>query len=382
MKGIKLVLCTVLISLNAVLAAGCWNYREIDEVDIVAGVAVDKGTTGKYLVTTEIVQVSGGRESKITSEIISAEGESIFDAARNQISLSGKKLYWAHSKVIIISEDIAREGVIKVVDWYIRDAETREDVLILISRAETAREILVESTTTKNVVSFEIENAIDNHKSLSKAPKVQVWDFINQLSIEGYSAIAPTVSISKEDGKKRTQIIGTAIFKGDKLIGFLDGQETQEMLLVQDQLKGGVLTIKSGVAKTSVALEVFSSKTRIKPIINGSNIHICVNIDMVAAIDEIDNTVDVINGKGLMELEQETEAMLEKKVGELITKVQLDYGADIFGFGRKVKEDKPSVWRRIGKDWGEKFKDLETCIDVNVSIKNSAVLSEPLKLGD
>jgi hypothetical protein len=35
---------------------GCWNYIEIEDMSIVAGVAIDKGPSdGKLLVTTEIV---------------------------------------------------------------------------------------------------------------------------------------------------------------------------------------------------------------------------------------------------------------------------------------------------------------------------------------
>ncbi|NLD46364.1 MAG: Ger(x)C family spore germination protein [Clostridiaceae bacterium] len=385
MKGIKLGLFAILMSLNAVLSTGCWNYREIDDVDIVAGVAVDKGTTAKYLVTVEIVQVSGGRESKTSSDIISIEGESMFDAARNQIAVSGKRLYWAHSKVIIISEDIAREGLLDVIDWYLRDAETREDVNILVSRADTAREILVESMEDKaerKVKSFELENIINNQRSLSKAPNIQVWELINRISKEGYSTVAPTVSIKKEDGKKIPQIIGTAIFEGDKLIGFINGQETQEMLIVQNELKGGVLIGKTKNAGSSAALEIFSCKAKIKPIVNGNSIHIRVSIDMTTAIDEIDSAADLIGEEGRKDLEQGTEAMLEKQIGELIKKIQSDYGADIFGFGRKVMENNPEVWRGVGKNWKKEFENLKVSVDVNVHIKNSAVLSKPLKVGD
>ena len=55
------------------------------------------------------------------------------------ITLSGKKLYWSHATVIILSKEIASEGILKVIDFYNRDAEAREDIHLVISKEATAK---------------------------------------------------------------------------------------------------------------------------------------------------------------------------------------------------------------------------------------------------
>jgi spore germination protein KC len=116
MKYRKWLLLTIVILLNGIFISGCWNYREVEKLAIVAGVAIDKGENNPYKITFEILQVSGGKEAKTVSKIISMEGRTIFDAVRNAISLSGKKLYWSHTKIVVISKDIARNGILRVVD--------------------------------------------------------------------------------------------------------------------------------------------------------------------------------------------------------------------------------------------------------------------------
>jgi len=116
MKKIKIILLLFTILMNSILTTGCWNYREVDKLLIVAGVAVDKGVKYPFKVTAEIILISSGKDQKMTSKTISAEGTTMFDAVRNIISISGKKLYWSHSKVVIISKEIASEGVTKVID--------------------------------------------------------------------------------------------------------------------------------------------------------------------------------------------------------------------------------------------------------------------------
>ncbi len=45
-----------------IILCGCWNYREIDTLAIVAGMAIDKDmVTNKYIVTTEIITTQMSR---------------------------------------------------------------------------------------------------------------------------------------------------------------------------------------------------------------------------------------------------------------------------------------------------------------------------------
>ena len=384
MKKIRITLLALIILINAIFTTGCWNYKEIDKMTIVAGAAVDKGKNGQYMVTVEIVQISGGKDTKKTSKTITMEGKTIFDAARNEISLSGKKLYWGHSKVIILSKEIASEGVRKALEWYNRDAETREDVHILISEEASAKEIFDGQGTTDDIKSFTLDEMLSNQVGLSKAPVTDILLFDIESQTKGMSPIIPAVNLKQTDGKMVPQIMGTAIVKNDKLVGFLNGEETKDLYFIRDDIKGGLLIeeMQSNDGTTFVSLEIFKNKTKMTPVIEGKNIKINLNIDTIVALAETDSKQNFIDEAGRIKLEKSMENTLKERIESLIKKIQSEYVADIFRFGAKLQEDKNEVWDDVGNNWEQIFKDLDVTVKITMHIKNSAVLSKSIEEGD
>ena len=384
MKKIRIALLTFIILMNSIFASGCWNYREVDELSIVAGMAVDKGIENQFQMTVEIVQISSGKDTKMTSKTITVEGKTMFDAARNLISLSGKRLYWSHAKVLILSKEIASEGVTKIIEWYTRDAETREEVNILISEEGSAKAIFDAQGTTEDIKSFVLGEIIKNQASLSKAPITDILKFDIESKTKGISTVIPAISLKKTDGKMIPQIMGTAIIKNDKLVGFLNGEETKDLIFIRNEVRGGLLVeeMQTKDEPTLVSLEIFKSKTKVTPVVDNKDIKINLDIDTTVAIDEIGGAENFIDDEGRMKLEQSTENTLEKRIESLINKIKLEYDADIFGFGAKLWEDKAQVWNNVGNNWEEIFKDLRVNVKAKVHIKNSAILSKSFEKGD
>ena len=110
-------------------SSGCWDYREIDKLSIVTGIAIDRGENSKYRLTFEIVDTQeGGIEKKTKSKLIESEGETIFDAVRNASKVTSPRPYFGHMRIVILSEQIAEEGVIDIIDFLNRDPEPRLNI--------------------------------------------------------------------------------------------------------------------------------------------------------------------------------------------------------------------------------------------------------------
>ncbi len=384
MNTVRKILFSLLIFLHPIMFTGCWNYREIDQMAVVAGVAIDKGTNEKFSITLETVEVGMDKVTEHKSIIATIEGKTIFDAARHEISILGKKVYWSHAKVVIISREIAEEGIVQVLDWFNRDAETRGDIHILVSKEKTAKEILTTRGLTKEATSLLLDDILTNEKSISNAPHVETWKLTNILTKKGVGTIAAAVDLKQVGEEKRPHLMGTAIFKEQKLLGFIDGDETKDMLFVQNELKGGVLAVEDNINNSdlSVSLEIFKSRTRLEPVIKSGEIEMNVKVDTTVAIDEISGTQDVIEDDNRKKLEESAEKMLKNRIEKIIKKVQTDYGVDIFGFGAKLRENKPRVWNAIEDNWADTFKTLKVNVETKVHIKNSAMLSKSLEIGE
>ena len=387
MKKIKLLLLISMIFLNSVLLTGCWNYREIDSLSIVSGLAVDKSSIdGKFLVTFEVVDFKSGagKEASLESEKIEGEGKTVFDAVRNAILISSKKLFWSHAGIAIISQDVAKESIIPLIDFINRDTEPRELIQVLVSKEKTAKELLEEKSITTDIRAFEINDMVDfTAESVAKAPKTQIYDITNMLAEEGIALTLPTIGIVVNQGEETAELSGTAIFDRDKLIGFLDSEETKSFLFVQNKIKGGLLTLKENVKSKddNVTLEIYDNNTRVTPVYSDGIISMDIDVHTKVSIAEVDVSGNAIDEKCCERIKNAAEYMLKKNIEDTIKKVQKHYGVDIFGFGNIVKKEKPEAWKKIRDEWGNIFKNLNINVNVKLTIKSTGLISKPIQIG-
>lgn len=364
--------------------SGCWNYREIDRLSIVAGIAVDKGVKEQYSVTVEVIRIGSSKNEVMKSEIVSAEGKTLFDAIRNIISISGKRLYWSHTKVVILSQEIAGEGVSKVLELYNRDTETREDVHVLISKEKSAREIFTGQPIGESILSFTLDEILDNQVSLSKAPKVDILRFDIESQAEGVAPVIPAIRLQQVEDKKAPQIIGAAIIKNDKLAGFLDSEETKDLLFIRDEIQGGIVVeeMPEQAEPTSVSLEIFGNNTKVAMLVNDNDISVNLDLKTTVAISEVNGAGDFTEEENMKKLKQHAQATLKRRLETLILKMQKDYDADVFGFSSKLWQDNAQAFKAVSNRWDDVFKELKVTVNSEVLIKNSAILTKPIGEGD
>lgn len=371
--------------MGIVLMSGCWNYREINTLAIVSGAAVDKGKEEKYMMTVEVISFSGGgKEAKIKSERITGEGTTLFDTVRNLTRISPKKLYWSHSGVFIISQEVAKESILPFIDYVARGTERRLRVIPIISKGKTAKEMLGQHIATKEVTMFGLKSTIETERKTSaKTPYVDVRHFINSLSGEGVSATLSAISSATNNGKLVTDVAGTAVFKRDKLTGFLSPDETKYFLFATDKIKGGVIPTDSTTYNIhGVSLEIFESKTHVKPVYNNDNLSFQIKVHSALSIQELGQRENVIASKGMERLKASAESTIKKGIEQVIHRVQKDFGSDIFGFGAGLKRDRPEVWKKFENNWSQTFSNLKVQVDADVDIRDSSMLTKPIKVGD
>jgi spore germination protein KC len=382
MRARKSILLLLVWAVLALSLTGCWNYREIDDMAIVAGVAIDKNEDGKLELTVEIVDAKGSRDNSIPgSKIVSLTGDTMFGIVRGLLSLTGKKLFWSHATTIIISEKVAKDGVNKVLDWYTRDTETRADVNMFISKEKTAKEIFTSSSTTNQIISFELSKTMVEEDNLSTAPNIQIWDLLDRMESEGRSAIAPTVYLLK--GKKNiSRISGMAAFVKDKMVGTLNGEETKYCLMANNYLKGGLIVLELGDDK-SLVLEILDSKTKYKTAWVDGKPQIDLAIMTEVALDEINFSSDLMQRSTIAKFEALAEEEIESQIERVVKKVHMQYDCDLMGFGMKFDEQMPKLWDKIKKDWRKVYlPQLIVKVESKVVIKNTAKTTRTIREGD
>ena len=383
-RSFKKWLSIFIITIFPFISSGCWNYREVDTLGIATGMAVDRDFVSKdYIVSVEIINVSSNTgKSPMHSEIYTSKGKTMFDAIRNMIEQTGKRIFWSHAKILIVSEDIAKEGIIPVLDWSLRDSEIRNDLDLLIAKGSSAEEILKDKNYSGNSMSFHIDNILRNQKSISKYVDTKLFRNKNEILKENLDATVETICIKEVNNENGLLIDGSAIFKGDKLIGYLDGNETMQMLMLRNKLKAGVIPLKNVCnSNTDVTLEIFENNTKLKTINSEGKLTLKIDIYTTVAIDELSGDEDFIEEDKRKLLMKDAEIRIKENLNSLISKMQREYNADVFGFQQFIEKNNPKIYNEIKKNNDNIFKNLQTDIEVHISIKGSASRTNSIKVG-
>jgi spore germination protein KC len=225
---------------------GCWNYREVDTLNIVAGFAIDKGYEGyKYHMTIDIADTSSaGKDKPVVSTFVETEGDTVFDAVRKAMKKTGYRLYWPDCQIGIIGQDVAQESILPIIDFLMRDAEPRMTMELFVSQEKTAKEVLVQKTTTMSISSFEIDKLYELNELYDPVSPYQLlYEDYNTLASEGRALALPTLHLVTNMDTKTAMLNGTAIFDKDRLKGYLTAEDSFYMLFAMDRIKGGVFNV-------------------------------------------------------------------------------------------------------------------------------------------
>lgn len=386
MKNRSILIFIILI--NIFINTSCWNYKEINEKLIVAGVTVDyDDITKKVIISVEISKPELiGNRIEISSEVLQEKGDTVFEVVRSLISTAGMKLFWSHTKVIIFSENVLKheEIFLSAIDFFSRDAECRDDIWILLSSEKNAYEIFKAKVDIERIVSYHLESIIKNEKNFSKFHATRLYELIDNLSIKGIEPTIPTVDTEKFEDKIIARIFGTSILKGTKKVGWLNGNESKTFLTIINKLNGGTINVNQKVRNEiiPIALEIFKNKTKIEPKFENDTITMIIDVKTTVNINEVGTEKDFINGENFKKLKSDGEKLIEKNIINLIKKVQRNYNSDIFGFGLIIEREMPDVWKELKPKWDYEFKNVKVIVNSELNIRGSALRSKTIKIGE
>ncbi|MDQ0479597.1 Ger(x)C family spore germination protein [Hathewaya limosa] len=376
MKVKRLFILICMIIVFTVSFCGCWDYIEMNDVKYIAGMAIDKDSkTGRYILTTEILEASVSSQI-ITSKIIESQGETVHEAIRDVIKKVGQMLQASHAKVFIVSKNISKEGIVPVLDLVNRDAEIRNDMWIMIADSNRAADILNKKKDEDQIVSFDLSDTIKNSRLIGKYGKVDVLEFIDNISSKGISGIVPMVKIVK--GKKRInfEVGGTAIFKSDKMVGKLEEKETMFLQLLKEKRPKYVIPIKID-DNNYVSLELGKVKKKIKVTDKNGKMAVDINLYMDVDLSEMDTKqINFDSEDEKQKLKLKAEKNIESSIDSIIEKSKNQYKTDILGIGKIVEQQRPKQWKKVCDDWDNIYSQTSTKTNVSINIRYSGLTNK------
>jgi len=404
MKVPKMTAFTLLLIFLISSSCGCWDLREINDIGFVIGVGFDKDVNSdKYIVTAQISKGRSGQQEKDSESILvlSSEGTTIFEAIRNMAKISSKRIMWAHNEVIIIGESLARDDITGVLDFLTHNMELRMRAWIAVSKGD-AKQYLVQKAGMEGIPAMSINNLFRYSKINGQAlPTNLIKIYADYLNSSNQLLIAGLILENNNhtgDNKNNTgdntsnknpelqtntnqiQLLGAAVFKGRRMVGWLSPVETNGVAWMQNQVDDSIVVIpQPQTVSKKMTVEIKETKVDISPVISTGYPSFTLTVSAKGNIVEEDAPSDMDIEQYKQAAEKAAEALIKENIELALNKIQQEYRSDVLGFGNLIKIANFNNWKDIENDWEDIFPVVPVEVSVQVDILSSTLYHQPLK---
>ncbi|MCU6710771.1 Ger(x)C family spore germination protein [Paenibacillus sp. J5C_2022] len=376
----------------ALLLTGCWNRRELNDLSIVAGLGIDK-RKDKYLLTVQVVDpgevaARKGASGRSPVTTYSATGATMFEAVRKMTTVTSRKLYFSHLRIIVIGEELAKEGIAETIDLWSRDPETRTDFYLLVARGTKAQKVLEVLTPMEKIPANKLMASLEvSEKAWAPTVSIQLDELISDIVSEGKEPVLTGVSIlgNQEEGTKMDNVQtpnpavnlsykGIAVFKEDKLVGWLNTEESKGYSDLTDKLDSTILEVACPEGG-KLAVEIIRAKTKVKGKLRNGEPEVDVAIRSEANVGDVECRIDLMHMETIAYLEMKVEEAVKNHAGYALKKAR-KLKSDIFGFGEAIHRAAPKYWSTHKQNWTEIFQDLPVNMKVEVRIRRLGTIGD------
>ncbi|WP_100487251.1 Ger(x)C family spore germination protein [Sporolactobacillus pectinivorans] len=384
----KLV-AAVLIMTCILLLTGCWDKKELNQLAIVMAMGFDKDAkTGQINLTLQVIrpsainrQQSGSQEAPY--DIVSASGNTMFEALKEANKKLDRKFFFSHLKIIIVGERAARSGLSDLLDFVTRTYEMRTNTWLLVTRDDVGH-LLEIKHGIESIQATYMEELIRTQMPYMTVTSTDTTHFIKKITVNGIGPVTGVFSIQNERGISATDdqpelrqgiiLSGTAVFKKDKLSGYLNTNETRGLNYLTDTSKSDYLHVPSvGDKQKKIEIEVKKVKSKIDPVKVNKKTVFNIEVYAVGNIVEDDNATDILDQKQLSFVNREIEGSIQNTIQSILDKTQKQLKTDVIGFGRAFEIKYPAEWKKIRKKWAVSFPDAAYRISVKTRINQTGM---------
>lgn len=386
MKHRIALLLKTIVSISLIVSlTGCWNRREVDELSVVMAVGLDKPEqNGKVRFIAQIFSPSGQKKGGMGESSgnggysyrnIISSGDTVSSAVQEAIHRIPRDIYFSHNQVVIFGRNIAKEGLQKYIDFFLREQQSRLNIWILVAkdRADATLEV---TPQLENMPALDIADLVEIQIEASQSSVVNLKQFVTRLMSKTTAPIAPFIEVTGKGDNKAIRVSGTAVFKKDKLAGQLNQRETRGLLWVIDEVKRGIVEVDCPGGSGKASLNIIQAERKIVPKLKGGKVQMKIEIKEQGILGSQSCPENLATRQKVAALEKLKAEAIRSEVLAALKKAR-NLRADIFGFGDVVHQKYPLQWRELESNWDEVFPDIEVELTVVANIRRSGRIMQP-----
>ncbi len=366
----------IAISLLSIFLCGCQGKEEINNLSIVNAIGIEVNDNNEFDISIQILDTTKNntdeQENLKKTIVYTSQGSNISEALSGTTLKSPKRLYLGHLSLLVVGEELAKENIDRITDFFLRNNKVGKNFSVMISKETSPKEILEQlegenSFPTGNILgSVEVSSILEGNSSNVKFTK-----FMQDLVSEGKNPVLPAIKkVDENDNKLIIDDIG--VFKNNKLVGYLSNNENIGYNFITDNIKSTTIDYKCD-DENYISINITKSSTEMKSKISNDKPIIDLKVKANASISEVNCSK---GAKDLNKVKKETEKRIEKIIQEVINKTKEDINSDIFGFGKEIYQNHYFYWKDIKDDWDKIYPSLQINLDVNVELDDQGSIVE------
>lgn len=371
-KVVKRVL-VLIVFLSTVFLCGCWDQKIFEKTGFVLQIGLELNEDKDLLYSLTMPVVEEEIEQKI--EILSTTTPLLREARDKIRNSSGKKIEGGKTQQIHFSRELAERGIGDLLDVFIRSPENPllANITVVDGSPLEMFEMGLEYKD-KTRVAFYVSDLINDARERTAAPEVRVYDF----AIMQHCKTIDPIAIYMRYDEKEIEILGTALFKADKMVGNLDivksgilnalmGKKINFGYYYREDNQNKQDEIKSGIA---LLFKLVKRKVEIDT--TGDKSKISISLDYISTLDEYDDKHHLDDSKNKKEVEEKVSKSMKNDCEETLSYLQ-DIGADPIGFAEMLRSKENAYFKTI--DWEKKYPEIEFDVDVKVTIETQGAIN-------
>lgn len=330
----------------------------------------------------------GGGETEKGSKSVSVVARSLGEAINLVNSTVERRLDFVQCQYVLFGEGVAREGVSPHVLDLLRFRQFRRTMFVAVVRGKAADSFKENKPLLESSVTRYIEGLQRLKTFTGMVPVVQLHRFARAMDTDSEDAFTSVLAINQavkaQDRSKASQkpgasqgggkesespgekarseqqlqnpsvnfeagrmqrvggnpeeFPGAAVFRGDRLVEILDGEEGRMLLALRGELAHAFLTFRVPQGRFTVEVQQHEGGPAMSYNLAGSRpvwrIAPEFDVDLVSAVGNFDTQ----SHQGLSQLRQWAEQEFNRQAERLVAKLQRD-GSDALGLGLYARRD-------------------------------------------
>ena len=339
----------ILISI-ILLTSGCYDYKELHNLAIISGIAIDYDKiTNEYTTTFEILN----SDDDTKSYTINGTGKNIEDSFNNTSLKINKIPFYSHVSVMILSKSVINNNIDDLIEFIANNKKLTNTFYILLSKNDLSKDILESENLKYDTISESIYNLIDNKDLINNySLKTTSENIINNYLNNMKDLYIPVINYKNND----IEFDGIAIFDNNKLKNYLNSDESKLINILLNESNNAYFE-KTCNKDNETIINIYKQKIKYKFNKDKLTIDIILLGNLVKDECNYDNTEKIFNKQ------------IKNDYNNLINKLK-NNNSDILGINYLYY-----------KNYNKKidFNTFEINTNINLSINNNGIFFEVKK---